>query len=125
MKNLKPCLDMSGNKMRTQKLVDVTGSIINSRTKQKMTITMMNCRFRGFKFNLCSLTDMTDSGWKMSRDTTGIYRSKGSKIIYFNIPITAPEGRIWAVRMDRKSLDNEDSELSLASPIEMNTRRAH
>ena len=67
---------------------------------------------------------MTNSGWKMSRDKTGIYLSKGDKRIHFNIPIKTSEGRIWAVRMDRESSD-KDSKLSLGSPTEMNTKRAH
>ena len=104
MKNLKPSLDASGNKMRTRKLVDVTGSITNSRTKQKMAITMMNCRFGGSKFNLCSLTKMTGSGWKMSNDGTRIYPSKDDRTIHFNIPIKTSEGRILAVRMDPNHL---------------------
>ena len=62
IKNLKPSLDASGNKMRTQKLIDVTGSILDSRTQKTITITMKNCRFGGSKFNLCSLIKMTDSG---------------------------------------------------------------
>ena len=36
-------LDVPGNKMRTQKLIDVTGTVINPRTKQKMNIKMENC----------------------------------------------------------------------------------
>ena len=89
-------LDVPGNKMRTQKLIDVTVSILDSKTKKKTTITMRNCRFGGSKLNLYSLIKMTNSDWKMSRDTTGIYLSKGEITIHFNIPITTPEGRIWA-----------------------------
>ena len=63
---------------------------------------------------------MTDSGWKMSGDTTGIYLSKSGKTIHFNIPITTTEGRIWDVRIDQKSSD-KDPELNLASPTEMHT----
>ena len=87
MKNLKPSLDASGNRMRTRKLIDVTGSILDSKTKKNTTITMRNCRFGGSKFNLCSLIKMTGSGWKMSGDRTDIYLSKGERTIHFNIPI--------------------------------------
>ena len=62
MRNLKVSLDASGNKMRTWKLIDITGSVINPNTKQKMNIKMINCKFEGSKFNLCSLTKMTYSG---------------------------------------------------------------
>ena len=84
---------------------------------------MKNCRFGGSKFNLCSLIKMTNSGWKMKGDKTGIYLSKGVTIIHFNIPITTPEGRIWAIRMDRTP--NREAKLSLASPSEMNVKKAH
>ena len=83
--------------MRTRKLIDITGSVLNSRTQKNIIITMKNCRFGGSKFSLCSLIKMTDSGWKMSGDKTGIYLSKRATIIHFNIPILTPEGRIWAI----------------------------
>ena len=70
VKNLKPSLDASGNRMRTRKLIDVTGSILDSRTQKNTTITMRNCRFGGSKFNLCSLIKMINSDCKMRRDTT-------------------------------------------------------
>ena len=35
MMSLKPSLDASGNEMRTKKLIDVTNSILNSRTQKK------------------------------------------------------------------------------------------
>ena len=125
MKSMKPSLDASGNEMKTRKLIDITNLIFNSRTKKNIIITMMNCRFGGSKFNLCSLIKMTDSGWKMSGDKTGIYLSKRGTVIHFNIPISTPEGRIWAIQMDRRP--NKEAELSLASPspMEMNTERAH
>ena len=86
---------------------------------------MRNCRFGGSKFNLCSLIKMTDSGWKMSGDKTGIYLSKRGTIIHFDISISTPEGRIWAIRMDRQP--NKVSELSLASPgpVKMTMEKAH
>ena len=84
---------------------------------------MVNCRFGASKFNLCSLIKMTNSGWKLSRDTAWIYLSKGSKTIHFNIPTMAPEGRIWAIKIERTS--DKDPELSLASPTEMNMEQAH
>ena len=87
-----PSLDASGNKMRTWKLINVNEQVINPNTKQKMNIKMVNCRVPGSKFNLCSLTKMIDSGWKMSRDTTGIYLSKDNKTIHFNKPITIQNG---------------------------------
>ena len=45
-----------------------------------MNITMVNCRFGGSKFNLCSLTKMTGSSWKMRGDSTGIYLSKEKEL---------------------------------------------
>ena len=44
-------------------------------------------------------------------------------MIHFNIPITAPEGGIWAIKIDRTP--NREPELSLASLTKMNTERAH
>ena len=78
---------------------------------------MRNCRFGDSKFNLCSLIKMTGSSWKMNGDTTGIYSSKGAKTIDFNIPITTPEGRILAIKINRTP--NRETELSLASPNEI------
>ena len=81
----------------------------------------------GSKFNLCSLIKMTDSGWKMAGDTTGIYLRRGQKIIHFHITIQTLEGRIWAIQMDRTASNGQ--EVSLASPPatarEMNTGCAH
>ena len=85
MTNLKPFLDESGKVTRTQKLFEITGEIINLKTKQKMDIKMVNCQFGGSKFKLYSLTKVTNSCWKMSGDHTGIYLSKGKKSIHFNI----------------------------------------
>ena len=87
MTSLKPSLDASGNEMRTKKLIDISNSVLNSRTNKNIIITMRNCRFGGSKFNLCSLIKMTDSGWRMSGDKTGIYLSKRGTIIHFDIPI--------------------------------------
>ena len=79
MKTLRPSLDASGKKMRARKLIDVTGTLINPKTNKKVNMKMMNFQFGGSKLNLCSLTTMTDSGWKMSGDTTGIHLSKETK----------------------------------------------
>ena len=94
---LRHSIDASGNWMETRKLVDISGIITNSKNGKRITLTMGKCRFGGSRFNLCSLTKMTDSGWKMSGNTSGIYLEKGDIIIHFDIPITTPEGRIWAI----------------------------
>ena len=126
MKQMRPSLDASRNRMKTSKLLDISARVMNYKTKEAMNITMVNCRSGGSKFNLCSLTKMTDSGWKMSGDTTGIYLRKGKRTIHFNIPIQSPEGRSWAIKIVRTAPNGQ--ELSLASPSatrEMNTERAH
>ena len=128
MRSLRPSLDASENEMRTSKIIDITARVLNYKTKQKINITMVNCRFEESKFNLCSLIKMTGSGWRMAGDTTGIYLRKGKRTIHFNILIQTPEGRIWAIQMDR--IASNGQEVSLASPlaitiIEMNTERAH
>ena len=90
-------------------------TVLNSKTKQKMNINMVNCRFSGSKLYLCLLIKMTNSGWKMAGDTTGIYLWKGKITIHFHIPIQTPEGRIWAIQMERTAPSGQ--EVSLASPL--------
>ena len=65
---LRHSIDASGNVMETRKLVDITGRIRNAKNGKNITLTMGKCRFGGSKFNLCSLTKLTDNGWKMSGD---------------------------------------------------------
>ena len=100
MRNLKPSLDASGNKLKTYKLIDITGSVLDPKTNERMNIKLLKCRFGGSKLNLCSLTEMTNSGWTMSGDSTRIYLSKGNRTIHFNIPMKTSKGRIWAVQID-------------------------
>ena len=76
-RNLQLSLDASGNTMKSKKLVDINAHFFNSKTKKMMNITMVNCRFGGSKFNLCSLMKMTDSRWKMASDTTSIHLRRG------------------------------------------------
>ena len=47
-RKLRPSLDASGNKMKTTKLIDKSAQVLNFKTKQKMNITMVNCRFGGY-----------------------------------------------------------------------------
>jgi hypothetical protein len=63
----------------------------------------------------------------MIGDNIAIYLSKGDRTIHFNIPIKTSEGRTWAIQMDRSDnrSDNNEPELSLASPMEMNLDHAH
>ena len=111
--------------METRKLVDISGTITNSKNGETIILTMGKCRFGGSRFNLCSLTKLTDNGWKMSGNKLGIYLEKGDIIIHFNVPITTPEGRIWAIRFKRTH--HGPSELSLANPaaVTMSIEQAH
>jgi hypothetical protein len=126
-RKLRPSLDASGNRMKIKALINITAEVLHSKTKQKMNMIMVNCRFVGSKFNLCSLIKMTNSGWKVAGDTTGIYLRKDKTTIHFSIPIQTPEGQILAIQMERTASNGQ--EVSLASPPatarEMSTERAH
>merc|ERR1712086_715153 len=108
-------IDASGNVMETRMLLDIKGKITNFKNGKTIIVTMGKCRFGGSRFNLCSLTKMTDSGWKLSGDDTGMYLEKGEIIIHFDIPITTPKGRIWAIKFKRAGTHNGNAELTLAA----------
>ena len=117
-------LNASGKKMRTTKIIDIKGTI-RGKVNSSINIRLNDCRFGGSKFNLCSITKLTDSGWIMTGDKTGIYLRKGNTVLQFDIPVTTSQGRLWAARIDRRSPNSEGDELTLATPTTMNLRKAH
>ena len=70
-------------------------------------------------------SEMTDSGWKMSGDDTGIYLEKGDIIIHFDIPITTPEGRIWAIKFKRTGTNSEFTLAANPAGVTMSIEQAH
>ena len=60
IKALNDSLDASGNKMKHTALVDIKGSVYSGGKTTRFTLK--DCRFGASKFNLCSLTKLTDNG---------------------------------------------------------------
>eukprot|EP00536_Pseudo-nitzschia_multiseries_P001223 jgi/Psemu1/2813/gm1.2813_g len=79
-------LDASGNKMLAIELINVRG-IDHSSNDKAIQINMTDCQYEGSKFNLCSITKLTNNGWTMVGNKIRIYLRKRDKELHLDIPI--------------------------------------
>ena len=116
-------LDASSNKMRHTAQVDIKGSVYS---KGKRTLFILKeCRFGASKFDLCSLSKLSENGWTMVGDRKGVRLRKDNNELHFDIHIRTAGGRLWAIQIDRRAPDNGPNKSSLATPTTMNLEIAH
>ncbi|VEU33926.1 unnamed protein product [Pseudo-nitzschia multistriata] len=124
LKTLRHSLDASGNRMHTNAILDIKGAV-QTKDGETINVVLKDCRYGASKFNLCSITKLTDSGWFMRGDAKGIHLTKGEQRIDFDIPIKTQEGKLWAARIERRSPNDGPNELTLATPTVMSLEKAH
>ena len=82
---------------------------------------------KGYNYNLCSLSKMLQSGWKMSGNAKAITMRKGSMVIIFDIIIPTKNGALYCACFKRTGGSNNDEIASgaIGKGTQMSIDKAH
>ena len=92
----------NGTQESVQETADVVGCIRDSQTNETKNIRIQNVSILpNGQFNLFSISQMLNKGWKLAGDNDKITISKGDLDLHFDIKIPTARGMLFGIRIFR------------------------
>jgi len=93
----------NGQEEMVEKNVDIKGKVLNHETKTWENVILQNVSvMSSAKFNLFSITQMLNKGWKLDGDEDSIKIKKDNFTICFDIKIPTPKGMLYGMKLIRR-----------------------